>query len=151
MLTCVNLFRQQILPFRHTVVLRASCGSSQGYADLRYRLIQMSFPSRDHGALRLENPGIKAIAVEQRQSAIVRVRSGARAQKGIVEKNPHRGGFTRGTLCHHPSAVPAVELGRAWRCRMELVGALRGGALLATFPDRDHLNPWQDLIGNCRE
>jgi hypothetical protein len=36
--------------------------------------------------LRLENPDVEAIAVEQRRPAIVRAPSGALAQEGIVEK-----------------------------------------------------------------
>jgi hypothetical protein len=49
-----------------------------------YRLIRLSFLSR--GGLRLENPDVEAIAVEQRRPTIARVPSGALAPEEIVER-----------------------------------------------------------------
>ena len=157
MLTCVNLLRSANTALSTRSPSGASCGSSQGYADL--------LVSSDSDQFSVERPQrlapresrhrgdrSRATATGHRPCAQRRVSPG-----GNRGKNPHRGGFAQGPLCHHSSAVPVIELSR---CIALLRGtcpghcsaaSLHATILLATFPDRDHLNPWQDLIGSCRK
>jgi len=86
MLTCVNLLRSTILRFQHGRSAGRLAAAAKAKPTFWYRLIQISFPSRGHSGLRLENPDVEAIAVEQRRPAIVRAPSSALAQEGIVEK-----------------------------------------------------------------